>query len=447
LDSEWTNFDGPDEHTHTPDNFVDDKKLSLLSGNGQAAGNPFELWFSVLPGDYNQDGYLRNFNPGNDVSVAKDGTGDGVVEDDDEALVVNGEMLPLRARDGDYEYVASGFVDNDIVDGEDYGAWRATYGSTVVPGTGADGAADGQINLADYVVWRNKVGLFSAWNPDTQGIAVGLFVVDFDNPPQVIDVIVEGSDSTHAPYSFDGDSFAANLRRVPVGGADTVSIKFSEDVNVEASHLRLVGMYTAHAPTLAEFSYSMATMTATWRYEDPFIADQYAIMLDDAVTDIEGNRLDGEWVNNSSVYGSIAEFPSGNETAGGDFNFLMTILPGDAHPDAFVDETDLNQYLWVYWGMSGAEFGNGDFNGDGTVNMADYDIWEQNNGLNLTSVWIRGDLDGDRDVDQADVDELMDHWNLSGATWAQGDLNGNGVVNEDDLDVMFAQFGLDLEVA
>ena len=277
-------------------------------------------------------------------------------------------------------------------------------------------------------------------------MAAGLYIVDFGNAPQVTDVIVSGSSSTHDPYSYDQDPYAAHLRRVPVGGADTVSIEFSEDVNVEASHLRLAGLYTAGVPTLAEFTYDMATMIATWRFEDVFVADQYAIMLDDAVTDIEGNRLDGEWLNHGSVYTHITEFPSGDSAAGGDFSFIMTILPGDAHPDGIVDQTDYD-YWWWYWGMSqGAQFDNADFNGDGAVDMDDFDIWTQNSGLDFTAVWIRGNLDGDYDVDQSDIDSLMDNWGMSGATWADGDLNGDGYVNQFDLDLMFAQYGVALAV-
>jgi autotransporter-associated beta strand protein len=43
---------------------------------------------------------------------------------------------------------------NGVVDATDFNAWRAAYGNTVSPGSSADGNNDGQINGADYVVWR-----------------------------------------------------------------------------------------------------------------------------------------------------------------------------------------------------------------------------------------------------------------------------------------------------
>jgi hypothetical protein len=209
----------------------------------------------------------------------------------------------------------------------------------------------------------------------------------------------------------------------------------------------VVGLFTANVPTVAEFSYDIGTMTATWRFEGWANADQYAIVVKDSVTDLEGNRLDGEWVNYADVYGSIDAFPSGNGAAGGNFSFIMTILPGDAHPDGVVDETDYDYYFLTYLGMTqGATFDQADFDGDGDVDWDDYGYWSANYGTDFTSVWIMADLDGDYDVDQSDLDALMDNFGMTNATWADGDLNQNGVVDEDDLDLAFAQFGLKLSV-
>ena len=58
-----------------------------------------------------------------------------------------------------------GDYDNDgDVDGADYVLWRNTQGQSVSPGTGADGDFNGQVNSADYTVWRSHFG---------QALAVG----------------------------------------------------------------------------------------------------------------------------------------------------------------------------------------------------------------------------------------------------------------------------------
>jgi hypothetical protein len=52
---------------------------------------------------------------------------------------------------GDYD------VDGDV-DAADYTRWKASYGTTVSSGTGADGNKNGFVDAADYVLWRNNLG-------------------------------------------------------------------------------------------------------------------------------------------------------------------------------------------------------------------------------------------------------------------------------------------------
>ena len=441
LDGKWTNYDGANAGSNSPDTFVGDKSSSLLSGNG-SPGSIFEFWFSVLPGDYDQNGIV---NSADAVSgTIKDGDGDGVIENGtggDDRLIATGSnlgtQLPLRHHD---------YVDDDIVNGADYALWRATFGST--SDFRADGNGDGEVNAADYVIWRNTLGWFSAWYTASIGTSAAGYVVDFGNAPKVTNVTISGSNSTHDPYSFDAhDGSGEQLRTVPVGSPDTVSITFSEDVNVSAEDLQMVGARTFAVPMLVEFTYDMATMTATWRFDDLVARDQYILSLSDDVTDIEGNRLDGEWVNPASVFttnSAVSEFPSGDGNAGGTFTFAMTLLAGDADLNNKVNGRDYD--IWsLYWAQDGSYL-EGDFDGDGIVTGADYDLWQVVNGLNLQSLSLWGDLDGDFDVDTADSSALASHLGMSSPTRADGDLNGDGVIDHVDLDLIFAQFGLNLDV-
>jgi hypothetical protein len=262
--------------------------------------------------------------------------------------------------------------------------------------------------------------------------------------------IISGFYSAHDPYSFASHvGSGEQLRTVPVGGADTVSITFSEDVNVDASYLRVVGLRTGYVPTLAEFSYDSATMTATWRFEHLNPIDNYLISLSDAVTDTQGYRLDGEWVNPASVSTTnslVSEFPSGDGHAGGNFNFVMTLLECDGTLDAIVDWHDFDILLANYGISSGASFTQEDFNGDGAVNMTDVNTFLASYGLNMSSVWVLADLNGDHVVNDADLQTLAGNMGMSNPTHANGDLNGDHHVDNADVDLMFAQYGLELTV-
>jgi hypothetical protein len=453
LDGGWANpvntpdnpNDGPSSPSMLPD---DDPGDQFPSGEGTEGGS-FRFHFGLLPGDFNQDGIVNGTD--DDAGVLKDGNGDGVVNSSDVAIVTaaisgNRTWLPITKRGGD-------FRDDEIVDEADYELWKMTFGS--MSDLRADGNGDGTVNAADYTIWRNNLGGISAWSAlfgaGGGGGAGVVPIVLFGEAPRVANVTISGSNTTHAPYSFDAhDGSGEQLRTVPVGAADTISITFTEDVNLIASDLRLVGLRTANRPTLADFSYDLSTMTATWRFTGWALGDQYVIRLRDAVTDVEGNPLDGEWTNPMSLSTTnalVSEFPSGDGEAGGDFNFIATLLAGDANLDLVVDNADA-AIIYYHWNLTSALFTDGDFDGSGNVSAADGYVWNQFSGTNLQNLSMLGDLNGDWVVDESDSTILYNNWhnNVQNPTQAQGDLDGDGNIDVHDLDVMFAQFGLALDV-
>jgi hypothetical protein len=439
LDGEWI-----DPTNGTPDNRTDDVARAFPSGDGTpgSASNSFQFMFAVLAGDYNHDGHV---DVADEVAWAStgvfDGNGDGQETSADHDIWSEhfGESLPVDRGFGDY-------FDDDITDEQDYFEWRRQFGQTG-SNLSADGNGDGVVDVADWVLFEAYRGNYvGAWHVGDNGFGGAFALQAIGAAPRVTEVKISGSNSTHAPFSFsDVDGSGEQLRTVPVGGADTVSITFSEDVNVVASNLKVVGLSTANVPTLAEFSYDIMSMTATWRFDDLVANDHYLISLSEAVTDIEGNLLDGEWVNPVSLTTTsslVSEFPSGDGEAGGDFTFVFTLLGGDASRDNVFDMADVDIFYesWMA-GMIDAIFIDGDANGDGYVDSVDwYSMASQ--GLNLQTLWILGDLNGDFAVDELDADILDEHWWDANPTYEDGDLNGDGDVNEDDVDLMFAQFGL-----
>jgi hypothetical protein len=263
-------------------------------------------------------------------------------------------------------------------------------------------------------------------------------------PPRVINVVLSGSNSLHEAYSFDlVDGSGSQLRTVPVGGADTLSITFNEDVNIQSDHLTFVGMQTATRPALSYYYYNIAARTSVWQFASPLKSDLYAVRFRQAVTDVDGNLLDGEWTNPrmlSTTSTSISEFPSGDGTAGGDFVFVLNVLAGDTNRDNRVNSSDGRVH-----GLN-ATWSDGDTNGDGIVNQIDDDIRSVHAGMSATTLSLLADLNGDWKVDFSDLDFMVDNINLTHPTRADGDLDGDGYIRLDDADLLHRQLGVAVSV-
>jgi len=143
--------------------------------------------------------------------------------------------------------------------------------------------------------------------------------------PRVIAVVVSGSGTSHADYSIPGGS-GEQLRTVPVGAADRVTVWFDRAVSVLQSSGTLTGHSVNPATTYASTGLTTAAdgRSATWTFSQ-FPADMMEFSLEgdlsNSVTDqATGSRLDGDWSNPSYVYdaasGAISNFPSGDGTEG-----------------------------------------------------------------------------------------------------------------------------------
>lgn len=230
-------------------------------------------------------------------------------------------------------------------------------------------------NLTAGLYYIRVYGVAGATNNYSLGVLPGSLPLDLV-APQVAAVTLVGGGSLQAQYAVPAGS-GEQLRVVPLGLVDQIRITFSEDVAIDEADLLVTG---SQVPVYAfdSFTYESLSRTATWRLEQPIDADVVALQLNadgsSPITDLVGNRLDGEWENPVGLDDpSSSVFPSGNGTAGGNFYFLATILPGDANRNNAVDAGDYT--LWADHYLEAGGWAQGDFNDDGLVDAGDYTIW------------------------------------------------------------------------
>jgi hypothetical protein len=248
---------------------------------------------------------------------------------------------------------------DNIVNFDDYQVLFVNYNTG--PGNSfADGDADGD----GYVNFDDFQALFVDYNLD---------FTEWPVAPQVVEVTIGGSSSTHSAFDFSTvDGSGGQLTTVPVGGADTISITFSEEVNLVGTELTLQSARTSSYYSLNYIG--MSGNTATWRLASGvFGADQIILRLSDSIVDTGGVHLDGDWTNPLSVTDTgTSEFPSGDGTAGTGFEFYFTMLPGDFNRDNVVNFDDFSLLYLNYNQGPGKSFEDGDADGDGDVDFDDF---------------------------------------------------------------------------
>ncbi|MBL9122988.1 MAG: pre-peptidase C-terminal domain-containing protein, partial [Planctomycetaceae bacterium] len=232
-------------------------------------------------------------------------------------------------------------------------------------------------NLTAGTYYVRVFGVSGATNQYSLSILTGALPLDLI-APRVTGVTLVGGGSQQSQYAVPaGDG--AQLATVPVGQVSRIRVSFSEAVTVDQNDLVVAGTGGPYA--FSGFGFDPFTNTAIWVLANPVAADEITLTLNadgaSPVTDLAGNRLDGEWDNPSSVLDpASSNFPSGDGEVGGNFVFKLQVLPGDANRDGAVDGADYTSWADHY--LQNGGWAQGDFNDDGIVDGSDYTIWADN---------------------------------------------------------------------
>ena len=141
------------------------------------------------------------------------------------------------------------------------------------------------------------------------------------------------------------------LRSIPLSGANSISITFSQDVIVTSGALTLINL-DGTAPSVASFTYDVASQTATWTFTSALSDGQYLVRLSDSIHNSSSMALDGEFTNPWSLSDTNTSlFASGNQTEGGEFRFRFTVLAGDTNHDNIDGATDYRNWQSYEPGM------------------------------------------------------------------------------------------------
>ncbi|MEZ6119204.1 MAG: hypothetical protein R3C28_21900 [Pirellulaceae bacterium] len=273
---------------------------------------------------------------------------------------------------------------------------------------------DGIFESSNSVV-KGKKYYFEVFSPLQQTVSEYQLTIHGPSSPVVTD-LSWGRSATdiNIPLMALGES-----NRIPFDDIDHVTVMFDRDVIVAQDDLQLQNG-SDETIEFTNFQYSPEDFTATWHFSS-LVAGQYAITLNDSVTDALGNALDadGDWENG---------LPLGDRLPGGSLALALDVQPGDINQDGVTDVADVNlicsamdsdlmfdltadglvdrndhTYLLENILASGA----GDANLDGVFDSTDliivFQAGQYEDDLEANSRWTDGDWNCDGEFDSADL--------------------------------------------
>ncbi len=159
---------------------------------------------------------------------------------------------------------------------------------------------------------------------------LGVYVRGGEWQPSVLKYLAaNGLGDSTLGYQLVGG--ANQLKTLPWTDLDTISVLFSQDVNIDTPSIALLdSLGVAPVLSAANYAYNSLTHVARWSFGSPLAADKFLLSVPAAAVSgkASGALLDGEFANAvGQAPGGV--LPSGDGAAGGNFSFRFNVLPGD----------------------------------------------------------------------------------------------------------------------
>jgi hypothetical protein len=208
-------------------------------------------------------------------------------------------------------------------------------------------------------------------------------------PPVVNSIVMSRQSPPFVVYTVPPGS-GNQIRTVPVGGTNRITVNFSEDVapsatvlvsGIDADYLTFQTWVT---PRILRID-----IPAPIQRGGNIPGDKLTLTIENVKKlGATGANLDGDWVNPNSLTDTnpnLHSYPSGDGNPGTSFVFRIAVQPGDYNLDNKVDLTDFAIQKDNYGKTSGATYAQGDADGDGDIDLSDFNTYKANVGVNWAS--------------------------------------------------------------
>jgi parallel beta-helix repeat protein len=423
--------------------------------------------------------YIFRYDGSEWIQEAKLVPSDGAAGDQfGSSVAISGEIAVIGARYDDadtgsayvFRYDGSSWVEqakllaSDGASGDRFGGSVAVFDDTVVVGALLDDDNGGNSGSAyvfgyDGSNWVEEAKLLAS--DGTAGDCFGTWVAISDDTIAIgAEQDADNGEYSGSAYVFrhDGSVWAQEAKLLASDGAPYdcfgVCVAISGDI-------ALIG---ANGDDPSGSAYVFHYDGSTWHQSQKLLASdgaagdsfgfRVAISSDTAMIGASGDDDNGSssgsayaFRYNGSTWTEVAKLLASDGAPNDDFGRSVAVSGDAGVIGAYGDDDygDASGSAYVFRGLS-------DCQPNGTLDICDINngTSEDGNGNGVPDECegpeCPGDLDGDSDIDLADLAQLLAHYGMTeGATYADGDIDGDGDVDLSDLAALLAVYGTTCE--